>query len=374
MTSTSAVNLLWCVPGRRRRLRGVPRPPAARAGRATDGDRWRPVVYVPARLRRRPPGAGRVCPIVEAPIDGTSRPRRDRRRGHLAAPADRATPTSSTTAAAPCRRGRGPIVLTIHDLQYLTFPRVLHAGSSGTYLDRPMPRRVPPGRRSSPCRASTCAAPSSRRSASTRPASSSCPTASSRRWPTTSTPADELRRRYGLGDGPLVVYPAITHPHKGHRFLLDLLAAVDRPRPAPRAARRRAAPSERRRSASSTRLARVVPAGRVPAADRDGLIAVAEALVFPSEYEGFGAPVLEAMALGTPVVAATTTCSRRSSATPGSCVPLDLDAWAGALDAVAGDGAPSSSRAATGGPRCSPPRASGAALAGGLRDRAGAAR
>ena len=31
-------------------------------------------------------------------------------------------------------------------------------------------------------------------------------------------------------------------------------------------------------------------------------MSLAEALVFPSEYEGFGAPVLEAMALGTPCV------------------------------------------------------------------------
>ena len=33
-----------------------------------------------------------------------------------------------------------------------------------------------------------------------------------------------MRKRYGLGDGPYVVYPAITHPHKNHRLLIELMA------------------------------------------------------------------------------------------------------------------------------------------------------
>ena len=36
----------------------------------------------------------------------------------------------------------------------------------------------------------------------------------------------------------------------------------------------------------------------MPDRDRDGLLRCADALVFPSRYEGFGAPVLEAMAVG----------------------------------------------------------------------------
>ena len=168
-------------------------------------------------------------------------------------------------------------------------------------------------------------------------ASSSCRTAST----APSTPVDDagdVRRRYGLADRRFIVYPAITHPHKNHRFLLELLAG---PWSDPDLAlvllggRGRA---EDEVVATIERLGlgpRVLRPGRVPAADRDGLIAAAEALVFPSAYEGFGAPLLEAMVVGTPVV-----CSDRAAVPEvvgdaGLVRPIDPDAWKGALDEVA---------------------------------------
>jgi glycosyltransferase involved in cell wall biosynthesis len=48
-------------------------------------------------------------------------------------------------------------------------------------------------------------------------------------------------------------------------------------------------------------------AGRVPEAQLPSLYRSAEALVFASLYEGFGLPVLEAMACGTPVITSNTT-------------------------------------------------------------------
>ncbi|HEX5431781.1 MAG TPA: glycosyltransferase family 1 protein [Bryobacteraceae bacterium] len=48
--------------------------------------------------------------------------------------------------------------------------------------------------------------------------------------------------------------------------------------------------------------------GYVPEADLPGLIAGAAAFVYPSLYEGFGFPVVQAMAAGTPVVTSNTSC------------------------------------------------------------------
>ena len=190
------------------------------------------------------------------------------------------------------------------------------------------------GRRQLRCRASSSPTRWAKRSGSTRDKSWSCRTATTHLAPSSLPPTDELRRRYRLGDRRVVVYPAITHPHKGHRLLVDLLAG---PWADPDLVVVFLGGAGAADDAVSTAIAtrgvgeRIVRTGRVTAADRDGLIALAEALVFPSEYEGFGAPVLEAMALGTPVL-----CSDRGAlpevAGDAAVVrPPTVDDWADAL-------------------------------------------
>jgi glycosyltransferase involved in cell wall biosynthesis len=69
-----------------------------------------------------------------------------------------------------------------------------------------------------------------------------------------------------------------------------------------------------------------------------GLYARAEALVFPSLYEGFGLPVLEAMTCGCPVVGSTLTSVPEVAGDAALlCDPRDLDALATALRRVATD-------------------------------------
>ncbi|WP_172833855.1 glycosyltransferase family 4 protein [Nocardioides scoriae] len=97
---------------------------------------------------------------------------------------------------------------------------------------------------------------------------------------------------------PLVLYPARAWPHKNHARLLQAFALA-------------------RRTRSDLRLvltggggealgplpAGVEHRGVVPASELAELYRLAGVLVFPSQYEGFGLPVLEALAHGCPVAA-----------------------------------------------------------------------
>jgi alpha-1,3-rhamnosyl/mannosyltransferase len=153
------------------------------------------------------------------------------------------------------------------------------------------------------------------------------------------TDEGSLRARYGLGERRVVVHPAITHPHKGHLFLLEVLARAWRDPDLVLVLLGGQGAAEAEVAGAIRRLGlggRVVRPGRVPAADRDGLVALAEALVFPSRYEGFGAPVVEAMRLGTPVVCSDHPALAEVVGGAGLVVPLELDEWAGALERVAG--------------------------------------
>ncbi len=72
--------------------------------------------------------------------------------------------------------------------------------------------------------------------------------------------------------------------------------------------------------------------GYVPGEDLPYLYNAATVFVYPSLFEGFGLPVLEAMACGTPVIVADTSSLPEVVGDAGVRVPpLDVEAWADAL-------------------------------------------
>jgi glycosyltransferase involved in cell wall biosynthesis len=118
------------------------------------------------------------------------------------------------------------------------------------------------------------------------------------------TPEEELRRRYRLGDAPLVLSVSARRPHKNLGRLLEAFARVTH-EPAPLLVLpgyRTAFEGDVREAVVQLGLeARVRTLGWVPDEDLEGLYAAAACFVFPSLAEGFGQPVLEAMERGVPV-------------------------------------------------------------------------
>lgn len=124
-------------------------------------------------------------------------------------------------------------------------------------------------------------------------------------------PEDRTRERFGLAGRRVVLSVSAKRPHKNLVALIDALASI---------------PSERRpvlvlpgyptwheadlraRAAAAGVEGDVRLPGWISDDELEGLWTVADAFVFPSLYEGFGLPVLEALARGVPVA-----CSNAAS-------------------------------------------------------------
>jgi alpha-1,3-rhamnosyl/mannosyltransferase len=152
------------------------------------------------------------------------------------------------------------------------------------------------------------------------------------------TPEDVVRARYDL-DGPIVLYPAITYPHKNHATLVDAFAEVVRQVPDALLVLTGGRDGEEDRVRDQIdRLglrSRVRRTGRISSSDVAALYRIASVVAVPSRYEGFGLPAAEAMAYGAPVVAADATALPEVVGDAGCLVdPDDVAGWAAALVAL----------------------------------------
>ena len=153
---------------------------------------------------------------------------------------------------------------------------------------------------------------------------------------------EAVRARHGLG-APYLLFVGTLQPRKN---LERLLRAFDR------VAERVSGPLTlalaggvgwhevrlQRALASLRTPDRVRVLGYVPDTDLAALMSGALALAFPSLHEGFGLPVLEAMACGTPVLASATSSLPEVVGDTGLLVdPLDVEAIAGGLERLVRD-------------------------------------
>jgi glycosyltransferase involved in cell wall biosynthesis len=153
----------------------------------------------------------------------------------------------------------------------------------------------------------------------------------------------QVRARFDLGGRRTVLSLSAKRPHKNLAALIGALAKIDADRrpllllpgyPTWHEQELR----ERARTAGVERDVRFL--GWLSGAELEGLWAIADAFVFPSLYEGFGLPVLEAMARGVPV-ASSNASSLPEVAGEAALLfdPRDESAIAAALGRLLGDSA-----------------------------------
>jgi glycosyltransferase involved in cell wall biosynthesis len=231
--------------------------------------------------------------------------------------------------------GRVPRVTTIHDLNYKLVPEA-HFGLRGLGMRVLVPAAVRRSRRI------VVDAESTRRDLAEHLGT---PLDKVDVVPLGVTPAPPpqpvpgLRARIGLDERPVVLSVSAKRPHKNLPRLLRAVAAIP--------AERRPAlvvpgyptthEAELRALADELGIEVAFPAW-LPGEDMEGLYALASCVVFPSLYEGFGLPVLEAMARGVPVAT-----SNRSSLpeVAGDAAllfdPTDVDAIRDAIERLLTD-------------------------------------
>ncbi|MDQ6670770.1 MAG: glycosyltransferase family 4 protein [Chloroflexota bacterium] len=238
----------------------------------------------------------------------------------------------------PLRRARG--ILTVHDLAFLMRPDCADERLRA-YLEGVVPRSVQ--------RADFIVADSENTRndlvvlLGVQPASIAVVPGGveARFLPVTDVEAlSRARSRLGVGDAPFVLAIGVIEPRKNLNRLMDAFALLKQ---------RGGVPAELKlvlaggrgwlvdgifeHHAASPVGDDILLPGFVPDEMLPAIYSAAEVLAFPSLYEGFGLPILEAMACGTPVVASHASCLPEVADGAALMIdPADVDGLSAALE------------------------------------------
>jgi glycosyltransferase involved in cell wall biosynthesis len=147
---------------------------------------------------------------------------------------------------------------------------------------------------------------------------------------------DEARQRLGLStDVPILLYVGFSTPRKGVEYLARALTRIKTPAYLIMVGKWEANYQERFLDTLGEGCSRTHIAGYVPDEDLPLYFAAADVFVFPTLLEGFGIPLVEAMAAGLPIVTTTGGSAGEVVGAAGLVVPHgDSVALASALDRV----------------------------------------
>lgn len=145
---------------------------------------------------------------------------------------------------------------------------------------------------------------------------------------------ESTRKRYGI-DHPFIFYPGVLSPRKN---IITLVRAFDKikdkiPHKLIFTAGRSWGDSPVYKMIEELGIKdRVITIGHVDASDMPILYSSADLLVYPSLYEGFGLPIIEAMSCGCPVVSSNTTSIPEVAGDAAITVdPADIEGFSDAV-------------------------------------------